>query len=334
MRILVFFCCILPALLLTSCFKEDEPVPPYIWNGESYLSPVSIYTSEVFINLSTNRAEAITRSDDWDLAFESAPSGYHIFLNTGNYLGATHTGTTNMSQTNFPDSTLHFTFDKSDGNPDSTAIGDWVSATGSHVYTNEVYLVGKNDGVKYKPQMKLVFKAVSASRYDFAIAAINSANQFTDVSLPKDTTCSFTYYSFKNGRTTIEPPKNEWDLVLTQYTTILYTDDGIPTPYFVRGVLLNPWHTQAALDTTLLFEGVTIADTSLISYSNARDIIGHDWKDVRVNTDNNTAEYFIRPNHTYFIRDSRGANYKLRFSGFYNESLEPGFPAFEYLKLE
>jgi hypothetical protein len=320
------------SIALVSCFREDERVPAYEWEGEEFKCPVTIYTNQVYLDLSTGMS-LIRPSGSWDLAFESSREGRRIFINTSIYLGVSHTGVYSLSQTFFPSSGLKFRYDKSDGDPDSTAVGEWVKGNDSLIYSGEVYLVGVYDGVKYNPLQKILFTSVSDTNYVFSFAAPAEPSGFTDINLPKDSLCAFTYFSFKDGIVSVEPPKREWDLVMTQYTTTLYTDDGIPTPYFVRGVLLNPWKTLGVLDTNLVFEGVTIADTAVIHFTRARDVIGHDWKDVKVNQQTNVADYFVRPKHTYFVMDSEGGVFKIRFTGFYNQDFEPGYPTFDYLKL-
>jgi hypothetical protein len=326
------FLIILLTVFLTSCFEKDERVPPYAWEGEEFLCPVSTYTNQVYVDLSTG-SNFVSQSDSWDLAFESQPGGNRIFINTGKYLGASHTGVFTLNQTSFPPGSLSFRYDKSDGDKDSTAIGDWVTGSDSLIYTREVYLIGVYDGVAYKPLYKIQFTELTDSAYLFSFATPAESSSFTDISLTRDSLCAYTYFSFSQGIVSVEPPKTDWDLLLTQYTTTLYTDDGIPTPYFVRGVLLNSWKTVGALDTTLQFEGITLADTTGLSFTHARDVIGHDWKYVKVNEQTNTADYFVRPKHSYFVIDSDGGVYKIRFTGYYSKSFEPGYPSFDYLKL-
>ena len=81
-------------------------------------------------------------------------------------------------------------------------------------------------------------------------------------SITKDLTKNNVYFSFSDGgkEVTVEPSKNGWDFVFTQYSTILYTDEGVATPYFVRGVLSNPNGVEVALDTLIGFTNITVSD--------------------------------------------------------------------------
>ena len=131
----------------------------------------------------------------------------------------------------------------------------------------------------------------------------------------------------------IEPPKTDWDLLFTQYGTILYTDDGIPTPYFVRGALINPYEVSASLDYTIPFDSITWDVAMTLDYSNRRNAIGYDWKDVVIDFESNSAEYYVRKDSTWVIRDMEGRYYKMHFLNYYNSNHQVGYPEFEFLEL-
>jgi hypothetical protein len=132
----------------------------------------------------------------------------------------------------------------------------------------------------------------------------------------------------------LEPMKDQWDLLFTQYFTILFTDDGIPTPYNVRGVLLNMNQVEAALDTTIHFLDMNYDSAIQQAFSSIQDAIGHDWKSVTVDESSNSAEYRVRPGYTYIVRDTNGALHKLRFKSYFNKSGVKGYPSFEFARLD
>ena len=136
---------------LTSCFKEDEPIQPTSQN--SITVSESIYTHQSFFDLSSSQIVAVNPVEIWDLGFESSANGWHIIINSGKYLGIYSSGTTDFNGLTSVPLSARWKFDKSDGNPDSTAIGKWISQQ-SNLPTNEVYVVGVNDGVKYSPFKK------------------------------------------------------------------------------------------------------------------------------------------------------------------------------------
>ena len=66
-----------------------------------------------------------------------------------------------------------------------------------------------------------------------------------------------TQYSFKEMlQMQIEPNFDNWDLIFTQYTTMLYTTDGLAYPYLVTGVMQKYDMISVALDTTLVFSDI------------------------------------------------------------------------------
>ena len=316
-------------VFLTSCFKEDEPIKPR--SHEDFTVSESIYTHQSFFDLATRQIVSVNPVDAWDLGFESSADGWHIIINSGKYLGIYSSGTTDFNGFTSVPSSGNWKFDKSDGDLDSTAVGKWLSPE-SNIPTNELFVVGVNDGVKYLPLKKIVFTSLSAGVYSFKYANLDGSNQVT-FSITKDPTKNFVYFSFSDEgkEVTVEPSKNNWDFVFTQYSTMLYTDQGVPTPYFVRGVLSNRNGVETALDTLIGFINITSSDLSDLQFSTKSDAIGHDWKSV--NIDGNAATYAIRQKNTYVIKSTDGLYYKLRFTGFFNDQGSPGYPRFEVKEL-
>jgi len=327
MRKLLILLIIIP--LLNSCFKEDTPVIP----SDSGIITLkeSMYSNQVFFDLGTSGEASVNPVEAWDLGFESSHDGWHITVNSGRYLGLVSTGSTDFNNTTTVDPGAKWKYDKSDGNPDSTAVGKWISDD-LLTPTNEVYMLGINNGIKYVPYKKVVFTAVGPKSYSFHYSDPDGSNPVS-VTMLKDSTVNYTCFSLNTGTTVgIEPPKDSWELLFTQYSTTLYTSDSIPTPYFVRGVLSNPYGTASALDSLKTYDEISISDTAGYKFSTLSDAIGYDWKRVKIN--DVTATYTVRDNYTYIIRSRGKAYYKLRFRGFYNDTGAPGYPKFEYKKLQ
>ncbi|MEA3503595.1 MAG: HmuY family protein, partial [Bacteroidota bacterium] len=112
--------------LFTSCFKEDEMVIPHE-QGDLQIGVVELgetYYNQIFYDLSTNINVSSNIISKWDLAFECDENKWRIILNAAQmmYVGNTHdTSFSNISSS----SGLNMLFDKSDGDMDSTAIGEW-----------------------------------------------------------------------------------------------------------------------------------------------------------------------------------------------------------------
>ena len=112
--------------VLSSCFKEDEMIPAHDPGDviEAEVALGELYTQQVYFNLSDSSTVASNNKDDWDLAFESTEEGWHIFLNTSCFMWAGATGITDF-EASIDTTGLNWKYDPSDGNPDSTAIGQY-----------------------------------------------------------------------------------------------------------------------------------------------------------------------------------------------------------------
>ncbi len=327
---------IISGSMAVSCFKEDQAVPPYIppENVETISLQSSLYEYQIYFDLNTGEIREENKNSAWELAFECGVNGWHIRINSSGYWGVAQTGSTNFDST-FSDKTLYtWAFDKSDGNPDSTAIGKWVNFdSGLAVYSNEVYLIGKYNGITYEPQKKVQFLHNDDNSYKFIVSGLNENNTDT-VQVSKQDDFNYVHYSFHENRIMIlEPDKNDWDILFTQYSSVLYTDEGVPTPYFVRGVLQNPYKTESILDTITDFNKIGYSYAEMSTFSIKQDAIGYDWKEVKVDEGSNSAEYKVRKGYTYIIKDTRSGFYKLRFTSYFNQSGIRGYPSFEFTKL-
>lgn len=311
------------------CFKEENAMKPIPVTATEFQITHSIYNYQTFFDLSGDLSYSNANSR-WDLALESEKNGWHIRPNYSNYLGILNTGSTDFNTTSYSTSDKKWLYDASSGNPDSTAVGDWRNPVSG---SPEVYLVGIYDGVKYTPFRKIRFTQVTDTSYSFSYANINNSG-LKEIVLKKVPAYNYNYFSFTKGDTVIvEPPKEKWDLLFTQYMTTLFTNDGTPTPYLVRGVYINPKNVSVMLDSVSGYDNVTLNSIVESKMSAIQDIIGYNWKSVEINTSSNSARYAIRPNYTYIIRNTEGDAYKLRFLSFVNDSLVVGYPSFEKEKL-
>lgn len=262
--------------------------------------------------------------------FRIVGRGWRVKINYSNYLGIYRTGSSDFNAISYPINNKNWLYDASSGNPDSTAIGDWQQAGGEG---SQIYLLGTYDGVRYKAFCKLKFLMVNDSAYRFEFAGMDNSGR-TEVTVKKNPEYNYLYYSIdKKDTVLIEPEKNLWDILFTQYTTTLYTDAGVPTPYIVRGVYLNPFNVAAMLDSTTKYALLGSQNLLPDKLSTVQDFIGYSWKSVEINQSANTANYAVRKNYSYIIRDTKGEFYKLRFLSYVSDSLKVGYPMFEKAKL-
>jgi len=297
------------------------------------------YEKQVYFDLGSGQEIAYNLKSDWDLGFETGALGNQVILNTSTFMLAGNTGLTDFGAT-IDTSGMDWRFDKSDGNLDSTAIQGWVHFTGNDstlVYSHHVYVInrGYDEAGNLLGLKKIVFQKLTESSYSFRYSNMDGSNEniFT---IQKDNEVSLVYFSFKEGgkQVILEPRKNDWDLLFTQYTTMLTTDEGELYPYLLTGVLSNRYGVIIHEDSLLNFHNIAINDAINKDYSEAMDEIGYDWKDIIGDvTGGGTLTYVIIEGRNYLIQDTDGFYYKLRFINFYNDDGVKGYPTFEYQRL-
>ncbi|MDP3441986.1 MAG: HmuY family protein, partial [Ignavibacteria bacterium] len=128
-------------------------------------------------------------------------------------------------------------------------------------------------------------------------------------------------------------PKLGYDLLFSQYTTLLYTNEGDPYPYLVTGVLLNRTNTFSTMNDSLVFDSITREQVVDFNYTDQLDAVGYDWKDVVGDVSSGVVYYEVKPENNYIIKNRNGYIFKMRFIGFYNQSGEKGYPTIEFQKL-
>jgi hypothetical protein len=290
-----------------------------------------MYDTQVWYNLNSATIVSHNSFPDWDLGFESNGSGHHIILNTSRFMHAGNTGSSDFYgiTTNICDTMV---YDDSGGDLNKTAIGEWADFTDplNPVYPKKVYIIDlgtDNNGVLYGSK-KITFDSYANNKYSVHFSNPDGSDEH-NFEIFTDPERSFTLFSFSNGGSVVpvQPVDRAWDLCFTQYSTILFDDNNVATPYLVRGVYINMNGTSAARDTINAFNDITSENLSDYTFSSAQDIIGYEWKDYKDDS------YNINPKIFYIIRDQSGVYYKLKFTGFYNNSGERGFPSFQCIKL-
>ncbi len=330
-RILSF---IILALVFHSCFKKDESVPSHS-RGQVKTDTIAMtdnYKYQVYFDLASGKATSTNLKTESNLGFECSSKGWEVILNTADFMKICDLGVIPFGLSH--DTTgLKWKFDKSDGNPDSLAFGQWYTLQkGDTVSTGHVYAIqcGLDQNGNSLGLYQLVFDSLKHGTYFFRFAGLNGLGIHPGA-VSKDTTVNFIWFSFSSGGTikNLEPRKDSYDLLFTQYTTMLYTDQGDAYPYLVTGVLLNRNGIEAIKDSILDFNSVTLGNVNTIPLSSSLDVIGYDWKKF----DFTAGSYTVLPGIFYVIRDKSGFLYKLRFIGFYNNKGEKGYPVIEYQAL-
>jgi len=316
-------------LMLTGCFPEDRIVTPL--DIDIVEIPYSMYEYQIWFSLKDMAVISHNSFTDWDLGFESNGPDHRIILNTSRFMYAGNTGSQDFNgiTSNVCDTMI---YDDSTGDLTKTAIGNWAdfSNPASPVYTGNVYIIDlgtDNNGDSYGYK-KIVFDSFVNNTYNIHYSNLDGSDLHS-YQIITDQTKKFTHFSFRNGGTIVnsQPADDAWDLCFTQYSTILFDDFGIATPYLVRGVYLNMAGTTAAADTTRSFYEITADDTFNYTLSNAQDAIGYSWKDFKDDS------YKINPGIFYIIKDLSGEFFKLKFTGYYNRNGARGYPSFQITNL-
>ena len=322
--------CLTASILLTSCFIEDDIVPVH---NPGSLETVSVelgesYHQQVFFELSSYSIQSSNTIFDWDLAFECDEDRWHVLLNSAKMMHAGNSLDTSFLNIDSP-AGLEMKFDNSNGDIDSTAIGEWYFKTDDSIRSHKnVYVIDRGFGADNQNtgEKKIILDIVGGD-YQLRYADLDGSNEHYII-IEKDPDYHFVYFSFDAGTLGIAPKKDNWSLKFTKYATMLTTSEGEQYPYLVTGVLLNPHHMSAAIDTTEFFK-IELQDTIKHTFSNDLDRIGYDWKYYSFDDE----LYSIVPDRNYIVKNHDGYFFKLRFINFYDENGVKGTVTFEVVRL-
>lgn len=326
-------------MVFSSCFKEDEQVSPQKpGNVETVVvEMLPDYHLQSWFDLSEGRVVAVHDRSEWDLALSCATDDYFLWLNTSVFMYVAHTGIFDFS---VPLSTNNreWEFDASNGNFDENAIGQWWTSgtTGIHSL-GEVLLIDRGIDEEGDSRGFLKIQPLIDTLTGQVIVRIAKPDGTEERSfeMPKDPTRRRVTLSFDHGYNAEqpEPPANNWDLLFTTYTTLLFTNTGEPYPYLVNGVLLNDSLVMAAMDSVTSFVDIDREMAETFTLSQQKDTIGYQWKKVNGDVTSGNITYSVRSDWSYIIRDDKGLLYKLRFIDFYNNQGEKGYPTIEFQRL-
>lgn len=329
---------ILISITVSSCFKKDEMLPkPIPGEAQTVVIPLTnYYSNQVYFNLETGEMTGINNRSDFDINFSCDDNSTIIRLNTANFCLAAKTEYEKLEDVTDTIG-LDWRFDSSSGNIDSLAIYDWISINADDTtYSNSVWVINRGIsalGVQLG-LMKVRFDKLINNKFYFTYSKMDNSESNTAI-VEKNSDKLYTQFSFADDLIKqSEPVETDWDLLFTQYTTLLYTDEGERYPYLVTGVLQQYDLVSVALDTTLVFDDISISDTLLLDFSSNFDKIGYKWKVLIGDVNTGNVSYQVRLNYNYIIKNRNSRFYKLRFVNFYNpENGEKGYPTFEFIEL-
>lgn len=338
---------IMMSVAMISCEKEDHiynfpPETPADTTQHPLLYGVADigmnYDNQVYFNLSTGGTVS-KPFRNYDLAFEAAPSGFHIYMNTGKLMFACRTGSVNMTSA---DTTGKQWFTDNDHlDADSTAINNSFHSAS---VAEQVYVIdrGKPEyNINWPERLrKLMIAEVTDSSYTIIYSKYNNTSADTFI-ISKNTNYSLMYFTFDNGGQLVQmaPEKSQWDFVFTRYTHTYFSEPlNSPYRYYLvnGGGLNNRWHgvtgimLKDSLPRYVPFDDFKLSNVGNYTFLQNADIIGFDWKSY----DFNSSTYLIVPNKYFVIRNVDGNYFKIRFTDFYNpQTGDKGYISFQYQQL-
>lgn len=321
-------------LLLTSCFKEEDKRAQKNTVGVVSMPLGEDYGNVFYYNLLDSSIVSQNKWSDWDLSFYAQDDDYYIKLNDAANMKAFKAPNNNFESVNSVGSDWEFIVDDATGNKDNHALQFTSKYTSNDTtyYEDAVYvlLLGSDALGNELGYKKLSLLYTYLNQYHIQYANLDNTENY-EFTISKDVTVNYVHFTFNDegAMKTIEPDKTTWDIVFTRSTDVTYTLDSstVITDYSVTSVLLNPFSTEAYLQTDEEYEDYTFNKIDYTQFTNQLNIIGYNWKAY----DLTTGVYATRTNQFYIIKDINDYYYKFKFLSFYDpDSSLKGTISFEY----
>ncbi|MBK8847476.1 MAG: hypothetical protein IPO27_13385 [Bacteroidetes bacterium] len=265
--------------LCSSCLKEENAVQlPQPGNGTiAQVEQGELYEQQVYFNLS-NKDTFNSRFAAWDLAFDAQDNNFFSYMNGGKLMHIAKVNSNIFSAVT--DTTgLVFLWDAPSWNKDSLAIGNWNNNKNQIFVVDRGYLYSNFAERFWK--IRIVDCNNNSFRFEYAsIASTQSAN----IVIERDNNFSYQYFTFDNAGNvlSLEPQYNQWHIQFTRYR-VIFSQNSLPFPYLVTGVLINPNMLQATVDSSYSYEKVDYEFAKNKILTKARDAIGFEWKYFDIN---------------------------------------------------
>jgi len=310
------------ALVLIGCEKEELPVDPYP-RGDAEDAIVEMkanYENQVWFDMGSGEAVSTNLKTDWDIALDCSDTATNIYLNSAVGMKVALSNTNDFAAS-IDAGELEYHIDHSSGLQDSIAITDWWT-------TDNLWVIdmGYDEDGKLRGKRKAQFILTDDQTLVVKHASLNGT-EVQEAILIKDNRFNATALQFKTNETLqIEPAKEDFDLVFTQYLHTFYQPR---TDYLVTGAILNKHKVRVIELSDTAFEDVDISVLDTHEWNDSLDVIGYDWKYY----DFSSATYTVNDRQVYVLKDTEGFYYKLHFTSFYSPDGEKGFPNIRYQRL-
>lgn len=280
------------------------------------ISMGSGYANDVYYSFYYGEVKTEAR-DNWDIAFYSAQFSAGIITNGGSGVMLYTWPNGDTTNWNTVDTSglsgwpvLYNSIEYwEDGAFNRSALGHPDYGWGiynmvNHSLTGDSIYIIKTVNGEYK-KLWIEKKISIDNKYIFRYADLDHSNEVQKEYVMNDyLDKNFAYYSFETEELIDrEPPKDQWDIVMTKYIDPMLAGFSIPT-----GFLSN---VRVAANK---FEGVPLSydDYSAKAFDTVKAGIGYNWKEF----DMGTFTYTIVDSLVYFVQDYYGDVYKLYFESF------------------
>ena len=315
-------------ILLSSCEQNEIPIEQHPIGGiqTKQIEMGSDYSQQIYYKLESNLTIRNNIKTDWDLGFQSTNNGMQIIINSATFSQISELeGHLFEDPVSLIDLNPTWSWDNPKGIYNNTAFNNYQSST-TYILDRGYEINGTTRGFR-----KIRIDSVNNNSYFIRCSKMDNTDLF-NIEIKKDSIYNFQYLSFNNDTINlvdIEPEKDSWDLLFTQYTHLFDNNEETPA-YLVTGILTNYLNNvMVAKDTVNTFESININMINSYNFSNDQDKIGYDWKVY----DFESQSYAIKYDINYIIKDLSGKYFKIHLTDFYNESGEKGYPEFEIQEL-
>ncbi|MDX2303131.1 MAG: HmuY family protein [Microscillaceae bacterium] len=302
----------------------------------------SINLNQAFFDLSKLLQTTVDKKS-WDIGFYTASGEHRVVLNGSAGVMARPLNKNDLNAVTVQD-TVGFAalmtipppgFDASigsvawidapDGDLSKTAFGN-ISATDTN---NQVFIVKDATGTAWKKVRVLQ----NGANYTLQYADIEGTS-FNTLTITKNQDYNHIFFDFTNGIVSVEPPKDQWDLMYGSYTEILNVGGpGADIPYsFNDYIILNRDQVSVAMVMTsaVSYEDFGISDLAALTFSSKTNAIGASWRQGG----GPSSPPALYSDRFYVINDTQGNIYKLKFTRLTSTSGQRGYPEFIYEKVQ
>lgn len=299
--------------------------------------------NQVYVDLS-GQTETVVRRDTWDLKFYSG-NEFRVKLNASLFMMAAELPTVNLDDITEEDvqnlkTQMQFLVvgseefvDDPSGNINETAISEISIAPDE----NKVYLlkmgyeigtdVPENGSVAISGESrgwKKIRILREGNNYVLHYADLNSTTH-QEISISKDMTHNFTFFSFASQNTVSVAPVN-WDLNFSTFTEVEAYPTGGFTAYgysdYAKTNVQSKVKAYQVMTDQISYQDFSATNVQAANFDLDQRSIGANWRDV--------FEGSVFSDRFYVLQDSDGNRYKLRFISMVDEDGVRGYPRFEY----